>query len=42
MNNKKSEIQNRTVGLSAMPDGMAGMLGRKDFRDLIEFLATQK
>jgi quinoprotein glucose dehydrogenase len=39
---KKSEIQSRNVGLSAMPDGMAALLGRKDLRDLIEFLATQK
>ena len=39
---KKSEIASRTVGLSPMPEGMAAMLGRKDLRDLIEFVATQK
>ena len=39
---KKSEIQSRTVGSSGMPEGMAQILGRKDFRDLVEFLATQK
>jgi quinoprotein glucose dehydrogenase len=39
---KKSDIQSRNVGLSGMPDGMATLLGRKDFRDLMEFLATQK
>jgi quinoprotein glucose dehydrogenase len=39
---KKSDIASRTVGLSPMPEGMAAMLGRKDLRDLIEFLATQK
>ncbi|HUS36390.1 MAG TPA: PVC-type heme-binding CxxCH protein [Verrucomicrobiae bacterium] len=39
---KKSDIQSRTVGSSGMPEGMAQILGRKDFRDLIEVLATQK
>jgi quinoprotein glucose dehydrogenase len=39
---KKTEIQSRNVGLSPMPEGMAAILGRKDLRDLIEFLATQK
>src|SRR5205085_1170439 len=39
---KKSEIEKRSVGLSPMPEGMAQLLGRRDLRDLIEFLATQK
>jgi quinoprotein glucose dehydrogenase len=39
---KKSDIKSRNVGLSPMPEGMAAILGRKDLRDLIEFLATQK
>jgi quinoprotein glucose dehydrogenase len=39
---KKSDIHSRNLGLSAMPDGMATLLGKKDFRDLMEFLATQK
>ena len=39
---KKADIQSRNLGLSAMPDGMATLLGKKDFRDLMEFLATQK
>jgi quinoprotein glucose dehydrogenase len=39
---KKSEIESRSVGASGMPEGMAQILGRKDFRDLIEFLAAQK
>lgn len=39
---KKADIQTRNLGLSAMPDGMAQLLGHKDLRDLIEFLAAQK
>jgi quinoprotein glucose dehydrogenase len=39
---RKADIQSRNLGLSAMPEGMAALLGRKDLRDLIEFLATQK
>ena len=39
---KKADIKARNFGLSAMPEGMAALLGKKDLRDLIEFIATQK
>jgi quinoprotein glucose dehydrogenase len=38
----KSKIDSRTPGLSPMPENIASMLSKRDLRDLIEFLATQK
>lgn len=38
----KAEIQNLELGLSAMPADIAGMLSKRDLRDLVEFLANQK
>lgn len=42
LNVKKSEIEKRAPGISAMPEGLATLLTRKELRDLVEFLATQK
>jgi len=39
---KKSEIQSRDKGLSAMPEGLAVALTKKDLRNLVEFLGTAK
>ncbi|MBL6764795.1 MAG: HEAT repeat domain-containing protein [Verrucomicrobiae bacterium] len=39
---RKSDILSRQKGLSGMPAGMHLMLGRRDTRDLVEFLARQK
>ena len=35
----KPTIQSRTTGLSAMPDGVAQVLTRRELRDVVEFLA---
>lgn len=39
---KKGDISKRAVGGSGMPEGLAQLLGPKDLRDLVEFLAAQK
>jgi quinoprotein glucose dehydrogenase len=39
---KKSDIERREVGLSGMPPGMGEILGKRDIRDLVEFLANLK
>ena len=39
---KKSDITSRASGPSAMPEGLAAVLSKRDFRDLVEFLATNK
>jgi quinoprotein glucose dehydrogenase len=35
-----ADIQERRRGLSAMPEGLAGILSARDLRNLVEFLAT--
>jgi hypothetical protein len=37
---KKTDIQRRDHGLSAMPEGVAEILSKRDLRNLMEFLAT--
>ena len=39
---RKSDIVARRKGLSGMPAGLHLMMGRRDLRDLVEFLAAQK
>ncbi|MEO8427022.1 MAG: hypothetical protein ABI651_07920, partial [Verrucomicrobiota bacterium] len=39
---KKSDLQSREKGLSAMPDGMGSLLSKQDLRNLVEFLASLK
>lgn len=39
---KKSEVKSRERGLSAMPEGLATILSKRELRDVIEFLATSK
>jgi quinoprotein glucose dehydrogenase len=39
---KKSEINSRQRGLSAMPEELANFMSRRELRDIIEFLATLK
>jgi len=39
---KKSEIQARDKGLSGMLDGLGQILTKRELRDLVEFLASQK
>lgn len=36
---KRDSIAKRQKGLSSMPEGLSGLLSRKDIRDLVEFLA---
>ncbi len=36
----KEAIASRSVGLSAMPEGLIAMLSKRDLRDLIEFLVS--
>ena len=38
----KSEVGSRTKGLSGMPDDIAKPLKKRELRDLVEFLASQK
>ena len=38
---KKTEIQARQRGLSAMPEELVTYLGKRELRDIIEFLALQ-
>jgi hypothetical protein len=38
---KKSDIVKRDRGMSGMPEGMAAVLGRRNLRNLVEFLAEQ-
>ena len=38
----KSEIENLDLGLSSMPPEIAAQLTKRDLRNLVEFLATQK
>ncbi len=38
----KATIQSRTTGLSAMPEGVAQVLTRRELRDVVEFLAGLK
>lgn len=37
---KKSDINSRDKGQSAMPEGLGQVLTRRELRDLVEFLAT--
>jgi len=39
---EKANIESRTPGLSPMPVDVAAMLSKRDLRDLVEFLASQK
>ena len=39
---KKADIASRTTGPSAMPEGLAANLTKRELRDLVEFLATEK
>jgi quinoprotein glucose dehydrogenase len=39
---KKADIASRRTGLSGMPEGFGQLLSKRDLRDLLEFLATQK
>ncbi|MBU6399882.1 MAG: c-type cytochrome, partial [Verrucomicrobia bacterium] len=39
---KKSQIQSREKGLSAMPEGMANILSKDDLRNLVAFLSGLK
>lgn len=36
------DISKRTIGLSAMPEGMAQMLSKRELRDLVEYLSRVK
>jgi quinoprotein glucose dehydrogenase len=36
----KKDIERSSTGMSAMPEGLAGMLNKRELRDLLEFLAT--
>jgi quinoprotein glucose dehydrogenase len=38
----KAEIDNLDLGLSSMPNDAASVLSKRDVRDLVEFLASQK
>jgi quinoprotein glucose dehydrogenase len=38
----KPDITRRTVGLSAMPEGIGALLTKREIRDLMEFLATAR
>ncbi len=38
----KSEVISRSTGLSPMPEGLEKMLTKRELRDLVEFLASQK
>lgn len=38
----KDEIDERTSGQSAMPDKLAGLLSKRELRDLVEFLSSLK
>jgi quinoprotein glucose dehydrogenase len=42
INLKKSDIEMQVKSQSAMPEGMGGILSKRDIRNLIEFLATLK
>ncbi|HEX7859807.1 MAG TPA: PVC-type heme-binding CxxCH protein [Verrucomicrobiae bacterium] len=39
---KKSEIARREKTVSAMPEGLGGLLGMRDLRDLVEYLSSLK
>jgi quinoprotein glucose dehydrogenase len=39
---KKTDIQTRRKGLSAMPEGFGQLLSKRDLRNLVEFLASLK
>ena len=39
---KKTDIQSREPGLSAMPEALASILSKRELRDLVEFLASSK
>jgi quinoprotein glucose dehydrogenase len=39
---KKADIEKRDTGLSGMPEGLGEVLSKRDLRDLIEFLGSQK
>jgi quinoprotein glucose dehydrogenase len=38
----KPDIQSRERGQSAMPEGIAKILSKRDLRDLVEYLASLK
>jgi quinoprotein glucose dehydrogenase len=38
----KAEIENLDLGLSSMPNDVASLLSKRDLRNLVEFLASQK
>ncbi len=37
-----AEVQSRTRGISAMPEGFGKTLSKRDLRDLVEYLASLK
>ncbi|MGV3772539.1 MAG: PVC-type heme-binding CxxCH protein [Verrucomicrobiales bacterium] len=39
---KKSEITDRTRGISGMPEGFGAILSKRDLRNLVEFLSVNK
>ena len=39
---KKSDLESRARGLSAMPEGLGVALNKKDLRDLVEFLGSSR
>jgi quinoprotein glucose dehydrogenase len=39
---KKSEITARERGISSMPEGLSGLLSKRDLRDLVQFLSELK
>ena len=39
---KKTDIASRRTGLSGMPEGFGQLLSKRDLRDLVEYLATEK
>ena len=39
---KKADVKERERGLSGMPEGLADVIGRRDLRDVVEYLSTLK
>jgi hypothetical protein len=39
---RKTEVTSRRAGLSAMPEGSAQFLSKRELRDLVEYLASLK
>ena len=38
----KADVKERERGLSGMPEGLADVIGRRDLRDVVEYLSTLK